>query len=76
MCALNLILSNQKIDLKEKDKIIEEINEYKSSLSDLKSSCTSSENNNDSKLDINSKTSSSDYKFKEDNSDNKNRKNE
>ena len=72
MCALNLILSNQKIDLKEKDKIIEEINEYKSSLSDLKSSCTSSENNNDSKLDINSKTSSSDYKFKEDNSDNNN----
>ena len=72
MCALNLILSNQKIDLKEKDKIIEEINEYKSSLSDLKSSCTSSENNNDSKLDINSKTSSSDSKFKEDNSDNNN----
>ena len=53
--ALNDILSNQKIDLKEKDKIIQEINEYKSSLSDLKSSCTSSENNNDSKLDINSK---------------------
>ena len=72
MCALNLILSNQKIDLKEKDKIIEEINEYKSSLSDLKSSCTSSENNNDSKLDINSKTSSSDSKPKEDNSDNNN----
>ena len=72
MCALNLILSNQKIDLKEKDKIIEEINEYKSSLSDLKSSCTSSENNNDSKLDINSKTSSSDSKFKEDKSDNNN----
>ena len=72
MCALNHILSNQKIGLKEKDKIIEEINEYKSSLSDLKSSCTSSENNNDSKLDINSKTSSSDYKFKEDNSDNNN----
>ena len=70
--ALNHILINQKIDLKEKDKIIEEINEYKSSLSDLKSSCTSSENNNDSKLDINSKTSSSDSKFKEDNSDNNN----
>ena len=70
--SLNHILINQKIDLKEKDKIIEEINEYKSSLSDLKSSCTSSENNNDSKLDINSKTSSSDYKFKEDNSDNNN----
>ena len=70
--SLNHILINQKIDLKEKDKIIEEINEYKSSLSDLKSSCTSSENNNDSKLDINSKTSSSDSKFKEDNSDNNN----
>ena len=70
--SLNHILINQKIDLKEKDKIIEEINEYKSSLSDLKSSCTSSENNNDSKLDINSKTSNSDSKFKEDNSDNNN----
>ena len=70
--SLNHILINQKIDLKEKDKIIEEINEYKSSLSDLKSSCTSSENNNDSKLDINSKTSSSDSKFKEDKSDNNN----
>ena len=66
--ALNNILNNQNIDLKEKDKILFDINDYESKLSDLKSSCTSSEKNNSD--DINSKTSSGNSKYKEDSSDN------